>query len=163
MHYIAVFHPAEEHLGGYVVTFPDLPGCVTQGEDFAHAFAMSQEALEGYLDALRRDGDPIPKPSDFQEARGKAETEAGENGENLSSEAILQAIPAPPQGTPVRVNVSMSSTVLECIDRFAKAEGLTRSGFLSVAAWHYLDQLAANAAQCPATLPRLHDSWRSAP
>ena len=40
MHYVAVFHPAEEHPGGYVVTFPDLPGCVTQGEDFSRAFAM---------------------------------------------------------------------------------------------------------------------------
>jgi Uncharacterized conserved protein len=143
MYYIAVFHPAEGHPGGYVVIFPDLPGCVTQGEDFAHAFAMSQEALEGYLDALRRDGDPIPKPSDFQEARAKAEAEAKVDGESLSSEVVLQAVPALAHGTPVRVNVSMCSTVLARIDRFAKAEGLTRSGFLSLAVRHYMDQIAA--------------------
>lgn len=93
MQYIAVFHPAEEQPGGYVVTFPDLPGCVTQGDTFAAAFAMAQEALQGFLDALRQDGDTIPEPSDFPAAKAKAEGD----GEELHPAAILRAVPAPPK------------------------------------------------------------------
>lgn len=88
MRYIAVFHPAEEKEGGYVVTFPDLPGCVTQGNTFAEAFAMAQEALEGFLDVLRQDGDPIPAPSGFDAARSKAE----KDGEPLPPDVILHAV-----------------------------------------------------------------------
>lgn len=47
MRYIAVFHPAEEMRGAYVVAFPDLPGCVTQGNTFTEACAMAQEAVHG--------------------------------------------------------------------------------------------------------------------
>ncbi|EPR41634.1 putative protein family UPF0150 [Desulfovibrio sp. X2] len=43
MHYIAVFHPAEESLGAYTVTFPDLPGCVTQGDTSMQKIDLQQE------------------------------------------------------------------------------------------------------------------------
>jgi len=138
MHYIAVFHPAEEKHGGYVVTFPDLPGCVTQGNTFAEAFAMAQEALEGFLDVLAQDGDTLPAPSGFEAARAKAE----EDGERLHPDAIMQAVPAPQQGSPVRVNVSLAPHVLARIDRIRKAEGMSRSGFLAAAARHYINEIA---------------------
>jgi len=143
MNYFAIFHPAEEKAGGYVVTFPDLPGCVTQGNTFDEAFAMAQEALEGFLDAMREDGDPIPAASSLGEARAKAEAEAHEDGEELHPQVIVQAVPVPPQGTPVRINISLASHVLNRIDRVAKAEGLTRSGFLATAARHYIHQIAS--------------------
>ena len=56
--YTAVFEPAEE--GGYVVTFPALRGCITQGDTLAEARAMASDALTGYLEALRELGRPIP-------------------------------------------------------------------------------------------------------
>lgn len=143
MHYFAVFHPAEEKEGGFVVTFPDLPGCVTQGNSFDEALSMAQEALEGYLDVLCQDGDPFPEASGIDEARAKAEQEAKEEGEELHPRAIVQAVPVPTQGAPVRINVSLASHVLVRIDRVAKAEGLTRSGFLSAAARHYIHQIAS--------------------
>ena len=53
--------PAEE--GGFVVTFPDIPEAITQGEDEADALAWAQEALEialeVYLDKKLR----VPYPS----------------------------------------------------------------------------------------------------
>lgn len=30
--YPAVFHPGEPDEGGYTVTFPDLPGCISEGD-----------------------------------------------------------------------------------------------------------------------------------
>jgi antitoxin HicB len=35
--------------GGYTVTVPTLPGCVTYGEDVDHAIEMVREAIELYL------------------------------------------------------------------------------------------------------------------
>jgi predicted RNase H-like HicB family nuclease len=50
---------AEE--GGYVAFFPTLPGCHTQGETLEEVFAMAKDALAGYLDCLRANGDSIPE------------------------------------------------------------------------------------------------------
>ena len=41
--YPAIFHKAEE--GGYWVTFPDLPECVTEGDDMEEAYGMAVDAL----------------------------------------------------------------------------------------------------------------------
>jgi len=56
--YTVVFEPAEE--GGYVVSVPSLPGCVTQGETFEEACEMAKDAIRGYLAVLKEDGDEIP-------------------------------------------------------------------------------------------------------
>jgi antitoxin HicB len=56
--YTVRIEPAEE--GGYDVFVPALPGCVTQGETFEEAVAMAEEAIEGYLEALAKVGEPIP-------------------------------------------------------------------------------------------------------
>ena len=45
------------------VTFPDLPGCATSGEDDAEALAMGKEALGLHLWGMELDGDDIPSPS----------------------------------------------------------------------------------------------------
>jgi len=50
---------AEE--GGYVVTCPELPGCVSEGETKEEALENIQDAIEGYLTVLRKHGQPIPK------------------------------------------------------------------------------------------------------
>ncbi len=56
--FTAVFEPAEE--GGYVVTFPAIPGLVTEGDTLDEARAMAADALQGYLEILREDGRPLP-------------------------------------------------------------------------------------------------------
>jgi len=59
--YTALFEPAEE--GGFVVTIPVLPGCVTEGETFEEAVKMAKEAVKCYLGSLRKHGEPIPEES----------------------------------------------------------------------------------------------------
>ncbi|MCH9019134.1 MAG: type II toxin-antitoxin system HicB family antitoxin [Proteobacteria bacterium] len=56
--FTAVFEPAEE--GGYVVTFPAIPGLVTEGDTLEEARAMAADALQGYLEILQEDGRPLP-------------------------------------------------------------------------------------------------------
>jgi len=53
--------PAEE--GGFVVTFPDIPEAITQGEDLDDALVWAQEALEAALDVYVEKRLPVPFPS----------------------------------------------------------------------------------------------------
>jgi antitoxin HicB len=46
--------------GGYVVTCPALPGLVTEGDTLEEARAMATDAIHGYLESLKKDGQPIP-------------------------------------------------------------------------------------------------------
>lgn len=41
--YPAIFHKAEE--GGFWVSFPDIPECLTEGDDMEQAYEMAVEAL----------------------------------------------------------------------------------------------------------------------
>jgi predicted RNase H-like HicB family nuclease len=54
-----VLEPDEDE-GGYTVTVPALPGCVTQGDSLDEALTMAKDAIEGYLASLEAHGEPIP-------------------------------------------------------------------------------------------------------
>lgn len=54
---------ADETDGGFVVTFPDLPEVITQGEDTAGALEEAADALEEAIAGRIRRGDGIPQPS----------------------------------------------------------------------------------------------------
>jgi predicted RNase H-like HicB family nuclease len=55
----AIFESAEKE--GYVVTFPDLPGCITEGKNLKEALYMAKEALELHIYGLEEDGEKIPE------------------------------------------------------------------------------------------------------
>jgi predicted RNase H-like HicB family nuclease len=46
--------------GGYVVSVPALPGCVSQGDTRTEALVNIREAIELYLEDCRDAGDPVP-------------------------------------------------------------------------------------------------------
>lgn len=52
-----------DETGGVVVTFPDFPFGVTEGEDEEDALARAADALESVLIALMSDRAEIPEPS----------------------------------------------------------------------------------------------------
>jgi antitoxin HicB len=45
-------HLHKEAEGGYTVSVPALPGCITYGEDLDEAIAMAKEAIELYVEEL---------------------------------------------------------------------------------------------------------------
>ena len=61
-----------EESGGYSVTVPALPGCVSQGEPREEALAMIREAIELYLESLDAHGDPLPAPIEIERGTVKA-------------------------------------------------------------------------------------------
>ena len=46
--------------GGFTVTVPILPGCVTQGSNRNEALERIQEAIKGHIEALNLIGEAIP-------------------------------------------------------------------------------------------------------
>lgn len=63
LEYTVIFEAAEE--GGYVVSVPALTGCRTEGDTFEKAIVNIKDAIAGYLEVLRAEGQEIP-----QEAKG---------------------------------------------------------------------------------------------
>jgi len=58
-YYKIIFAPQEE--GGYTVTAPSLPGCVSEGDTYDEALSNIKEAIALYLESLQADGLPIPE------------------------------------------------------------------------------------------------------
>jgi len=58
LNYTIIITPDET--GGYVITCPALPGLVTEGDTIEDAREMARDAILGYLESLRMDGEPIP-------------------------------------------------------------------------------------------------------
>ena len=61
MRYTVLLQKEED--GGYVVSVPALPGCVSQGDTRAQALANIREAMELYIEDCRDAGDPAPDGS----------------------------------------------------------------------------------------------------
>jgi antitoxin HicB len=57
----------KENEGGFTVTVPALPGCITYGENVDHAISMAKEAIEFYIEELQERGEPIPDDTDTLE------------------------------------------------------------------------------------------------
>jgi antitoxin HicB len=60
-HYPADFTPAEE--SGFVVTFPDVPEAITQGETVAECIADATDAIDEAIIGRINTGLEIPKAS----------------------------------------------------------------------------------------------------
>ncbi|MFM6247176.1 MAG: type II toxin-antitoxin system HicB family antitoxin [Dolichospermum sp.] len=58
--YAVVYEWAGSNYSAYV---PDLPGCVACGDTLEETEELMKEAIELYLEVLKEDGKPIPKPS----------------------------------------------------------------------------------------------------
>lgn len=56
--YPAIFHKNDD--GSFTVTFPDLPGCITEGKTMGDAIKMAQSALTQWIEFLRDEKEDIP-------------------------------------------------------------------------------------------------------
>lgn len=50
----------KEPEGGYTVTVPTLPGCITYGESVDEAIEMAKEAIGLYIESLVAHGEHVP-------------------------------------------------------------------------------------------------------
>lgn len=63
--YKVLLHKAAE--GGFMVTVPALPGCITQGDDVDEAINMAKEAIQLYIEELKVRGEVITDDSETLE------------------------------------------------------------------------------------------------
>jgi antitoxin HicB len=49
--------------GGYLVEYPDIPGCMSDGETIEEAIANAREALRDCMEVFEESGQKVPKPS----------------------------------------------------------------------------------------------------
>jgi predicted RNase H-like HicB family nuclease len=70
--YKILLHPEAE--GGFTVSVPALPGCITYGESVDEAISMAKEAIELYILELQERGEAIPDDSNTLEYSLNLET-----------------------------------------------------------------------------------------
>jgi len=52
--------------GGYLISFPDLPGCISDGETIEEATKNGADAVHSWIETAMSFNDPIPKPGTGQ-------------------------------------------------------------------------------------------------
>ena len=57
--------------GGYVVSYPELPGCLTCGETIESAVANAIDAKKAWLEAALEEGIEIHEPDSLDEYSGQ--------------------------------------------------------------------------------------------
>lgn len=122
---VALVH---EENGGFGISFPDFPGCVSGGETLEEALVRGQATLAFHVAGMAEDGDPLPAVRSFDELRHDRDFKKDRK------EAIVTMVPLDLPGKAVRLNISMDDRLVEQVDRAAEAAGQSRSAFLAAAA-----------------------------
>jgi predicted RNase H-like HicB family nuclease len=61
----------DESEGGFVVSFPELPGCLTVGETIEQAIENAEDAKKAWLEAALSEGISINEPEIFEKYSGQ--------------------------------------------------------------------------------------------
>lgn len=65
MLYVAFVHKDEEP--GFGISFPDFPGCVSDGDSIDEAIRRGASALAFHIEGMIQDGEKIPTPRSLQD------------------------------------------------------------------------------------------------
>jgi predicted RNase H-like HicB family nuclease len=115
--------------GSYGISFPDVPGCISAGDTLDETLANGAEALAFHLEGMAEDGENAPIPRSLDAIKGDPEFAF-----EFSEPHVVALVPYDPPTRSIRINVTMEEQLVKAIDRAAKREGGTRSGFLAQAA-----------------------------
>ncbi len=117
--YPAIFHINSDK--GYTVTFPDLPGCITYGEDAAEALLMAEDAACGWILDELENNNTIPAPSDIQSIKLK-------KSEHISLMALDMESYASKYGTTL---VKKNTTIPAFLNTFGESKHINYSKLLT--------------------------------
>ncbi len=123
--FIAIESGDEDHAFGVVV--PDLPGCFSAGDTLDEAFDNAKAAIELWVETVIEDGGVIPAGSRLAEHQANPEFSGW-------TWALVEVPVEKYLGPAEKINITMPGLLLSWVDQYAKAHGMTRSGFLAHAA-----------------------------
>ncbi|HTM63958.1 MAG TPA: type II toxin-antitoxin system HicB family antitoxin, partial [Gammaproteobacteria bacterium] len=64
-------HLSKEDGGGYLIEFPDLPGCMSDGDTPEEAIKNGQDAVKMWIETAKELKKPIPEPGELESQSGK--------------------------------------------------------------------------------------------
>ena len=119
--YPAIFHKAEE--GGFWVTFPDIPECMTQGDSMDQAYEMAVDALGLSLSSMEETGEQIPEASSLERIQVEdgilviVEFNMAEYRRKNSSKAVKKTLSIPEwlNEAAIRENINFSQLLQEAL------------------------------------------------
>ena len=126
MKYVIAIEPGSDTIA-WGVSVPDLPGCFSAGDTLDEAVANAQEAIALHVQTTLEDGEPLPEPQTL--AHWQADPDY--------AQCVWAVVDAPIEkylGPAEKINITVPRLILAHIDEYAKAHGLSRSGFLVDAA-----------------------------
>ncbi len=133
MRYPVVLHKDLD--SDYGVTVPDLPGCFSAGETIDEALAEVVEAIEchieGHIEGLLIDGEPVPSPTSIETHRDDPHYADG-------VWALVTIDLSKLSGKTTQVDVTVPERLLALVDQYAAQQGETRSGVMAQATLEYL-------------------------
>ena len=133
--YFMFVHDGGSGDGGLACEFPDLPGCMTDGDNFEDLMLNAADALESWLDVAVERGQSLPEPSNVEALKAKADA---------CEEPVLFVVPVTGYlpDVPARINVTSTASKIAEITAFAKRVKKTRSELMVEAT---LDYIRSNA------------------
>lgn len=119
--YPAIFHKAEE--GGFWVIFPDIPECMTQGDNMEQAYEMAVDALGLSLSSMEEMGEQIPEASSLEKIQVEdgilviIEFNMAEYRRKNSSKAVKKTLSIPEwlNEAAMRENINFSQLLQEAL------------------------------------------------
>jgi antitoxin HicB len=60
---------SKEEGGGYLLEYPDIPGCMSDGDSIEEAIANGREALRDCIQVFKESGREVPKPAAVEPAQ----------------------------------------------------------------------------------------------
>ena len=98
MRYVAFLHDDEEP--GFGISFPDFPGCISDGDTVDDALRRGAEALSFHIEGMLADRERIPRPRSLQDIRADESHAEWRNGATIAFVPLIPdktaAIPTVP-------------------------------------------------------------------
>ena len=126
MKFIIAIEPGTDTTAWWV-SVPDLPGCFSAGDTLDEAMENAREAIDQHVEVMIEDGVDIPATRTL--ATLQADPEYAGWVWAVADVPVEKYL-----GPAEKINITVPRLVLARIDDYAKAHGLSRSGFLVEAA-----------------------------
>ena len=126
MKFIVAIEPGTE-TSAFGVVVPDLPGCFSAGDTLDEALDNARAAIDFHCETLIEDGGDVPSAHSLSDHQADTDFAGW----------IWAVVEVPVEryfGPAEKVNITLPRLLLAKIDRYAKAHGESRSGFLAEAA-----------------------------